>query len=36
MAGFGQQLAMFMLSHFFASFLDDTAQTDTSLLAIFL
>jgi hypothetical protein len=36
MAGFGQQLAVLVLAHFFASFLDYTAQTVTSLLAIFL
>jgi len=36
MAGFGQQLAMFMLSHFFESFLDDTAKNETYLMAIFI
>lgn len=30
MASFGQQLAVFVLSHFFSSFFDDAAQQITS------
>ena len=36
MAGFRQQLAVLVLSHFFSSFLDYAAQTVTSLLVKYL